>query len=486
MNLKYLLLSLLMILLVLPTVAQGGAMLFMILIESLNLRGLSGFGLIAAPVGIAFVGYVWGKHIQLPDRFWPRYAPMLIAIFYILAFWILAMFVSGGDFTHEAFIWMGIGTIPFFVSSFLAVFSGEFWMMLWVPAATYALFTLVFAFGAKRAGKPLVDKKGLKASLGLFCALLLVVGCQGYNRESNLIKEDSEKTVDETISLYDYRPFSEGNLLTPVEKPTLHIGKDWPRLDGATAAYPVYASAVQAIYQGLDASSASKYVTSSRTPEAYKSLIDGQVDLIFAAEPSAEQKKAAADKGVTLTQTPFSREAFVFVASQDNPVTGLTIEQIRSIYSGKINNWRDVGGRDENIIPFQRPVNSGSQTVMLSKVMQGLAMRKPLETERASGMGGLVRRVANYQNVSNALGYSFRYYASQMDKNEKLRLLSVNGVAPTVENIRNGSYPFTVDVYMVTTGKPSANTQALIDWFLSPQGQKLVEDVGYVAMGDVK
>lgn len=95
-------------------------------------------------------------------------------------------------------------------------------------------------------------------------------------------------------------------------------------------------------------------------------------------------------------------------------------------------------------------------------------------------MGGLVRRVANYQNVTNALGYSFRYYASQMDNNERLRLLAINGVAPTVETIRNGSYPFTVDVYMVTTDKSSANTQALIDWFLSPQGQKLVEDVGYV------
>lgn len=472
-----------MILLVLPTLAQGGPMLFMILIESLNLRGVSGFGLIAGPVGIVFVGYVWGKYIQLPERFWPRYAPVLIAIFYILVFWILAMFISGGDFTHEAFTWMGIGTIPFLVSSFVAFFSGDLWPMLWVPLGTYVLFWVSVAFGARRAGKLLADKKGLKASIGLFCALLLIVGCQGYSRESNLIDEDYTKTVDETISLYDYRPFSDDNRLTPVEKPTLQIGQDWPRLDGATAAYPVYASAVQAIYQGLDETSARKYVTSTRTPEAYQTLINGEVDLIFAAEPSAEQKKAAADKGVTLTQIPFSREAFVFVASQDNPVSGLTVEQIRSIYSGKINNWREVGGRDENIIPFQRPVNSGSQTVMLSKVMQGLEMRKPLETERASGMGGLVRRVANYQNVTNALGYSFRFYASQMDKNEKLRLLSVNGVAPTVENIRNGSYPFTVDVYMVTTGKPSANTQALIDWFLSPQGQKLVEDVGYVALG---
>lgn len=73
-----------------------------------------------------------------------------------------------------------------------------------------------------------------------------------------------------------------------------------------------------------------------------------------------------------------------------------------------------------------------------------------------------------------------------MDASEKLRLLAVNGVEPSVENVRNGSYPFTTDVYMVTIGNPSANTQKLIDWFLSPQGQKLVEDVGYVAIGEGK
>lgn len=486
MNLKYLLLTLLMLLIVLPALTQGIPLLLIPVFSFLSSNQYTEAALLGAPIGVIFVGYLWGKSVQLPDRFWPRYSPMLIAIFYILIFWVVAMFISGGDFTHDAFDWLGIGFIPFFAAYFVAALGGEFWIMLWAPLGTYTVFSLAMAFGAYRARKTLVDKKGFAASLSLFCALLLVAGCQGYSRSNNLITEDTTKTVMESIPLSSYRPFNKTNRLTPVDKPSLHIAKDWPRLDGATAAYPVYASAVQAIYQGLDATTVQKYVDSNKTPVAYKRLIDGEVDLIFAAEPSAEQRKMAADKGLTFTQIPFSREAFVFVTSKDNPVTSLTVEQIRGIYSGKINNWSEVGGKDENIIPFQRPVNSGSQTVMLSKVMQGTKMRQPLETEYARGMGSMVRRVANYQNVTNALGYSFRYYASQMDASEKLRLLAVNGVEPSVENVRNGSYPFTTDVYMVTIGNPSANTQKLIDWFLSPQGQKLVEDVGYVAIGEGK
>ena len=477
---KYWLLSLPLVLIVLPALAQAGTVLWMILLDSLNLGGPVISALLAAATCIVPVGYLWGRYMRLPDRFWPRYAPILIAIFYILIFWILVMFISDGDFTHEAFVWMGLGTIPFVVSSFLAFFDGKIWLVLCVPLVTYTLFMLAFVYGTTRAGKSLTDNSGLRNSLVLYCALLLVVGYQGYQRENTLIAETSEKTVYDTLSFEEYLPFSDDNRLTPVAKPTLQINKAWPRLDGATAAWPVYASAVQAIYQKLDADTVRHYATSNRTPQAWQALINGEADLIFVAEPSTAQKKAAADKGVTLKLIPFSHEAFVFVTSQDNPVTNLTVEQIRSIYSGKISNWRHVGGRDEHIIPFQRPLNSGSQTIMLSKVMQGLEMRKPMQSEEVRGMGGLVRRVANYQNVTNALGYSFRYYASQMDNNERLRLLAINGVAPTVETIRNGSYPFTVDVYMVTTDKPSANTQALIDWFLSPQGQKLVEDVGYV------
>lgn len=96
----------------------------------------------------------------------------------------------------------------------------------------------------------------------------------------------------------------------------------------------------------------------------------------------------------------------------------------------------------------------------------------------------MIRGVANYQNTQPSIGYSFRYYVTQMNKDisPNLKLLAINGIAPTVDNIRNGTYPYVVDVYMVTRENPLPETQKFVDWFLSPQGQSLVEDVGYVPM----
>lgn len=247
--------------------------------------------------------------------------------------------------------------------------------------------------------------------IGLCGVLLVIIAFQGYQRETHLVTENREITINETISLWDYAPFkTEGNRLTPLSLPaTITIDNDWPRIDGATAAYPVYASTVQALYKGLDESSVAPYISSRRTPEAYKALIAGETDLIFVAQPSEQQKKLAAENGLTLTMIPFAREAFVFIAHKDNPVKNLSVEQIRAIYSGQITNWQAVGGQNINVIPYQRPEGSGSQTTMLAKVMQDTVMRKPLESEMAQGMGGIIRRVANYQNTTNALGYSFRY-----------------------------------------------------------------------------
>ena len=134
-------------------------------------------------------------------------------------------------------------------------------------------------------------------------------------------------------------------------------------------------------------------------------------------------------------------------------------------------------------MPFQRPEGSGSQTIMLAAVMKQEKMRKPLETERISEMQGLIRNVASYQNSTNALGYTFRYYSTQMHHSDNLRLLAVNGIAPTAENIRSGKYPYTVTVYMVSAGRPDAQVQKIIDWFLSAQGQKMVAETGYIPLG---
>jgi phosphate transport system substrate-binding protein len=294
-------------------------------------------------------------------------------------------------------------------------------------------------------------------------------------------KSFGKEVVSEEVNLSVYKPFTPGNLLVEITpEPTFKFSeKDAPSLDGATAAYPVYAAAAQHLYSP---EAAAAHIKMNNTPRAYERLINGEVDVIFVAQPSQAQKNTAAEKSIQLVLTPIGKEAFVFLVSQKNPLNSLTSQQIRDIYAGRIKQWDEIGGNSETIMAFQRPANSGSQTVMLAKVMQGENMREPLQEEKVKGMGGAVKRVASYRNAAQSIGYSFRYYATKMQNAADIKLLAVNGIEPTLENIRTGAYPFIVDVFMVTAGEPKPSTRKLMDWMLSAPGQKLIKDTGYVPL----
>jgi phosphate transport system substrate-binding protein len=252
------------------------------------------------------------------------------------------------------------------------------------------------------------------------------------------------------------------------------------------ALYPVYAAAVEAIYRNTGKPPEFNpnhgiAALSGTSPAAFQSLLNGESDLIFMIKPSDEQMKEAGRCGKTLSVTPIGYEAFVFFVSKTNPVDDLSVEQIRNIYSRKIARWNELGGKNEKIMPFQRPEGSGSQTMML-RVMGGVPLTRPQQEEFQISMGGIVNRVADYRNYGNSLGFSFRYYVEGLFKHEGVKILKVNGIAPTPENIQNGTYPFIGTAVIVTAGSANPNVPLLIDWFLSPQGQELVERVGYIPL----
>jgi phosphate transport system substrate-binding protein len=118
-----------------------------------------------------------------------------------------------------------------------------------------------------------------------------------------------------------------------------------------------------------------KLVEPHGTSEAYVNLIEGRADLaLVARSPSDHERALAGRRRVGLDARPVAYDAFVFLLSAKNPVSGLTIEQIRDIYTGRIANWREVGGPDAPIQPYQRTRNSGSQELMQTLVMKGRAM----------------------------------------------------------------------------------------------------------------
>jgi len=316
----------------------------------------------------------------------------------------------------------------------------------------------------------------------IFVCLSGITVYQFYDRSTKIIDRDFQvEKVEDEIDFYDYRPFKTDNLLKSLqETPTISFHENYPRLDGATAAYPVYSAIAQALYKGLDEKTIKDYVTCSNTQNAYEWLIYGEIDIFFGAQPSEQQIESAKNKGVELSLIPIAKEAFVFFVNRDNPINNLTVEEIQDIYQKKISNWKSVGGSDEKIIPFQRPENSGSQTIMLAAVMKDKILPNPLMEEYSVMMGGIINKVADYRNYSSAIGYSFRYFATGMKPNENIKLLAINGIEPNIENIQNGTYPFTVDVYAVTAGETTENTKKLIDWVLSKQGQGFIETCGYV------
>ncbi|MFC5540777.1 PstS family phosphate ABC transporter substrate-binding protein [Ureibacillus sp. FSL K6-3587] len=291
---------------------------------------------------------------------------------------------------------------------------------------------------------------------------------------------DSIPTVSSEVDIFEYMPFEEDSKVVSLdEEASLQLTEPLPVMDGATALYPLYSAIAQATYPKKTYDPYNSEVMVNTTPEAYENLINGKVDLIFVNEPSKNQLQRAKAKGVELQLTPIGKEAFVFFVNQKNEVDGLTLQEIKDIYSGKITNWKEVGGKNEPIRAYQRPEDSGSQTALQSLMGDTPIMDPPRENV-ASGMGEIINEVAQYRNFENAIGYTFRYYSQEMVGNKEIKLLSVDGVPPTKETIRSGEYPITGEFYIVTAGTDNPNVQKLIDWVLSPQGQKLIEKVGYV------
>ena len=322
--------------------------------------------------------------------------------------------------------------------------------------------------------------------LWLLCALAVVGTLVGTTLWERHLREIS---MPESFNYRDYLPFREESPVAKLEESTLRFGEEsvLPRMDGATALYPVYAAFAQATYPETladwERGEVGQLVNCTTTSNAYRKLVDGNCDIIFVAGPSKEQEEYAKEQGVELTYTPIGREAFVFFVNPKNPIDGMTLEQIRGVYSGKITRWSDLGVRGlGKILAFQRSEGSGSQTALERFVMGDTPLMPAKKETVMGGMGGIVEQVSSYKNHRNAIGYSFRFYCTGLMRDFDVKLLEIEGVAPTVENIENGTYPLASYFYAVTRSDADENTLRLLDWILSPQGQKLVEKSGYTPL----
>ena len=259
----------------------------------------------------------------------------------------------------------------------------------------------------------------------------------------------------------------------------LYTKETLPRVDASLATQPL----MDAFVLNFTGKTTSEMgVEYSNTDPAYTKLINNEADLIVVTEPSEDELKRASDANVELEVTKVVNEGFVFFVNKDNKVDSLTLEQIRSIYSGEITNWSEVGGTDTEIIAYQRPENSGSQTGLYSLVMKGLPVKARTPKEEVNlSMAGIIEYVSDYENGLDAIGYSYYYYANEMYYNENLKYLGINGIKPTYETIKDESYPILTAYYIVTRkDETNENVLKLKEDMLSKRGQEVATKAGYV------
>lgn len=322
--------------------------------------------------------------------------------------------------------------------------------------------------------------KRKKYLIGWLCCLL-AVGI-AYAIPYSIEKYEQSITINVTpnINVNEYLPFDENSKIVKLDSQTLNLTDNLPIIDGATAAFPVYSAFVNAVYPETTTLYDGVFEYNN-TLGGYEKLAEKKTDIFLGAAPSKEQREYAEQCHTVFKYTQIGTEAFVFFVHKDNPVDSLTVEQIKGIYSGQITNWSEVGGNDEEIVAFQRNKGSGSQS-MLIRFMGDTPIMDP-ETREIKGMGGIIEQVVDYQSRSGSIGFSFRYYVEGIIKNPDIKMIAVDGVAPTVENIKNASYPIVTPVYAVTyENNPNPNVDILINWILSEEGQYIIEQTGYVGI----
>ncbi len=308
----------------------------------------------------------------------------------------------------------------------------------------------------------------------MIVSVLLIAGCT-TNQPAPNQPQTTTTTIKDPIA--DLMPKPGPNAKFSLEQ--------LPRIDGSTVTIPI-SEAVSAKLLDLPLEDARMLIKHNKTHEAYVNLIDGKTDVIFVTYASDGELDYAKEKNVELEFIPIVKDAFVFFVNKENTVNGLRHEQIKDIYAGKITKWNQVGGANTKITAYQRPENSGSQSGMLELVMQGTPMMNAPTENRIAAMEGIIDAVAAYANSMEAIGYSYYYFVNSMYYQEMIKLLAVNDIAVLNETIENNTYPFITHYYAVLNKNNPNNqhAQAVIDYILSDEGQTLIEQIGYVKLGN--
>lgn len=315
----------------------------------------------------------------------------------------------------------------------------------------------------------------------ILAVVFILNACERINTDSQYIKGlsiDNYPVVDGSTSTLP--------LNNVIACELLGIKYDWKetKLDWSSSSWGIEPAIKGNLKRKLE-----KRVLSNQTHGSIMNLIDNKVDITLSARKMSPDEQAyAKSKGVTLIETPIALDAFVFIVSAKNKVENLTTKNIQDIYTGKTTSWLDLGIEDythnTEIYPYIRNKNSGSQELMDELVMKDLEYNDlPIYQEQLIfTMAGLLDAIARN---TNAIGYTVLYYNDFIirPRQDYLKKIAIDGVAPTKEAIAKRSYPYTIEVYASIRADldQSSMTYKVYEWIQTPKGKEIIAKSGYIS-----
>ena len=241
-------------------------------------------------------------------------------------------------------------------------------------------------------------------------------------------------------------------------------------VDGSTTVGPI-AKAFAEYYMGKHPD-VNITVSESGSGNGAKSLINAACDVATMSRPMKNSEmKAAQDAGILPIEHIVAMDGIALVVHPSNPLANLTVEQIRDIYTGKIKNWKELGGPDQPIVVISRDTNSGTYESFETLVMNKEKMGE--KVEYVGSNGAIRQRVMSTPAAIGYVGLAFT---------EGVKALTVNGIEVSPETVTSKKYPISRPLYMYTNGRPKQGTPLhdFINLSDTPEGKKIIEDTGFV------
>mgnify|MGYP006286644771 CR=1 FL=1 len=215
------------------------------------------------------------------------------------------------------------------------------------------------------------------------------------------------------------------------------------------------------------------YVSGGGTSAGFKALSEGEADICMASrnlKPKEIQILAEKYEKVGMSFL-VAKDALSIYLNPSNQVTDLKINELRKIFTGGINNWKKLGGRDKEIIPVVRPENSGTHEYFKQLVMENEDYTSDAVVKNTNRQ--MLEEVTGNDGSIGYGGIAFKGFVAYA---------KINGIAPTEENIRNDTYPITRYLHFYTVQTPRGPAKGFINWVMSSRGQKIIREFGYISL----